>query len=62
MKKTNRIENRVKFNDVKEKESKKKRNTRRRNKNEKDGRTINASLRIKNRTPTQMPPTDSRRR
>ena len=59
MKKTNRVKNRVTFNF--DKESKKKRNTRRRNKNEKDAknRTINASLRIKNRTLTPMMPTTS---
>ena len=52
MKKTNRVKNRISFNI--DKESKKKRTTRR-NRNEKDGRTINASLRIKNRTLTPMP-------
>jgi hypothetical protein len=55
MKKTNRVKNHVKFN-IQEENSKKKRKTRRRNKNELDGRTINASLRIKNRTPTPMSP------
>ena len=56
MRKTNRVKNRVTFNFDKES---KKRNTRRRNKNEKDAknRTINASLRIKNRTLTPMPAT-----
>ena len=59
MKKTNRV-NHVTFN-IEEEKSKKKRNTRRRNKNEKDAknRTINASLRIKNRTLTPMMPTTS---
>ena len=54
MKKTNRVKNRVSFNV--DKESKKKRTTRR-NRNEKNAknRTINASLRIKNRTLTPMP-------
>ena len=58
MKKTNRVKNRVMFNFDKES---KKRNTRRRNKNEKyaKNRTINASLRIKNRTLTPMMPTTS---
>ena len=58
MKKTNRVKNHVTFN-LEEEKSKKKRNTRRRNKNEKDAknRTINASLRIKNRTLTPMPAT-----
>ena len=59
MKKTNRNKNHVKFNV--DKESKNKRMTRR-NKNKKDAknrtnRTINASLRIKNRTLTPMPET-----
>jgi hypothetical protein len=60
MKKTNRIKNHVRFN-LEEEKSKKKRMTRRRNKNEKDAknRTINASLRIKNRTLTPMMPTTS---
>ena len=56
MRKTSRVKNRVNFNV--DKESKKRRMTRR-NKNEKDAknRTINASLRIKNRTLTPMPAT-----
>ena len=56
MRKTNRIKNHVKFNV--DKESKKRYMTRR-NKNKKDSknRTINASLRIKNRTLTPMPAT-----
>ena len=56
MRKTSRVKNRVNFNV--DKESKKRRMTRR-NKNEKDAknRTINASLRIKNRTLTPMPET-----
>ena len=61
MKKTNRVKNHVTFNV--DKESKKRRTTRR-NRNEKDAknRTINASLRIKNRTltPMPMPTTDDR--
>ena len=53
MRKTNRVKNRVTFNVDKES---KKRHMTRRNKNEKDAknRTINASLRIKNRTLTPM--------
>jgi hypothetical protein len=60
MKKTNRVKNRVTFN-LEEEKPKKKHTTRRRNKNEKDvkNRTINASLRIKNRTLTPMMPTTS---
>ena len=56
MRKTNRVKNHVKFNVDKES---KKRHMTRRNKNKKDAknRTINASLRIKNRTLTPMPET-----